>query len=236
MNPARQVIASNAPFGAPAAVAATPSAPPQDFSERLKFIRSASLKAGGGNIVAAATPLSSAGGASGFERSFGVSDAPSPALFGASVNSADDVPTSTCTTIPTDWRILTSVRVTSPWPLAVATTPCNTPRAISNCGRAAAASAATGAAAAGDASAGRRSFASDVTAAEMLMQGRVYWSYPDSPLPSVILALKARQEADVVNWCRDRLSQWLACLRSAYDAVTAGTMDYFYVLVSGTGC
>ena len=214
---ARESIGRAAPFAPRAVVAsvADTSAPPQasgvDIASRLKLVRSASL------------PLLRAGvsGASGMFELRHASASPFVDDDDSGKGGADD--TLRVVDIPTDWRLLTTLRVTSPWPLSLASTPCGSITRLTR--RAAAASAPNGT------QQPRASACGSVTAAAVLQQARVYWGFPDAPLSTAVLALKARQEPDVVAMCSQRLAQWVSCLRSAHHAVVEGAMECFFVLV-----
>jgi hypothetical protein len=193
---------------------------------------------------------------------------PSPALgagtprFGVSpahmppVGDDDDRPPLSAS-VHRDWRLLTSVRITSPSPLDAVVqrgdiVPATAAFLAASCRPSgAAAAAAPTAAPAGAPAAGvggtfgapPRGCRADsavftpppLGAGEALLQGRMYWAYPDGPLPSAVLHLRARQDVEVVAQFRDRLGMWLTALRGLHRGLLGGTVPWFYVCVSAAG-
>jgi hypothetical protein len=146
--------------------------------------------------------------------------------------------------VHTDWRIIASVRVTSPWPLGVASAPCDVARATAafasaGCvGRGCSAANAASAVGSGGPAPVVGPGGSGVCkgdAAEALLQSRLYWAHPDTALPSAVAALKGRQEPEVVAMFRDRVAAWVACLRSLHRSLLDGSLPWFYVCVRDTG-
>ena len=200
-----------------------------DVKGALQLLRSISLPAGAGRTEPVEPP---AAVVPGFESPRNLL----PAAFRLPSTAPAPRAHVACSAVPHDWRVLSSARFTSPWPLHVATAPCNTTRAIfSNCSPAPACGsrALSPSAPRGSHAAAPPSPASScgLNAAEALYAARLYWAFPDGPLPPAVLALKARQDADAVALYRDRVAQWLACARSCYTALLHGELECFYVMV-----
>ena len=129
-------------------------------------------------------------------------------------------------TLPLDWRLMSSVRMTSPKPLLPATTPSSSAVLMD----------------------ARRRFAEPPLAADriavtcqdaadgftdpqvLLQQQLLHWKFPEFELPQGLPALA------MAAFMRTRIPQWISCLRDAHQALVAGRLPYFYVVVRAVLC